>query len=468
MRPTIPAFILLLVLIGCAPGDFFNTPAIAPASTSSNPAGSNPSAPGSSGSGSTTTTSTTGSGTGSTGSGISSGTGTTIATGSGSTTSSGTTTTTGTSTGSGTTTGTGSGTSNGSGSTTSGSGTTTGSGTSTTPILSPLYSLDTYYNAYGDSITAGSGLGSPSIEGFPALLSGYTSLSHHDYGIGNSQACDLSATEIFPNLDNPNLARPGLYTLLIGTNDADYRGPGPYEAVFNLCQQASIAWLALPAEDKILATSPIVTSAGATHLESTDWNALATDAQGATITFPLTLAATGPVYVWYRILDSNLGSFTTSLDGVVIASATTGTDPAIATANGGASSLALLRLPSLSAGSHSLTFTQTSAAAYGLGIVALGIPPVNPPSTMPQVYVGTTPPQLIGGGAPCDVNPTPCQAYTLDITNNVALLAADHLSVTLFNTGKYMTATPPDMLDPVHPNGTGNLQILHAIEDVLH
>ena len=335
--------------------------------------------------------------------------------------------------------------------------------------VTPLYAIDTYLNAYGDSITFGNGLYEPLLYGYPAILAAYTALAHTNYAIGNSQSCDIPTTEIFPNSDFPTLAKPGLYTLLISTNDADYVGPGPYEAIFNLCQQASISWLAVPAEYKILAGSATVKTSGATHLESANnWNAVATDAEGASLSFPLQLASAGPVYAWYRISDGNAGAFTCSLDGKVIAAATTGTTPRIATANGSSNSLALLRLHAVPAGAHTLTFTQTSTGSYGMGILAVGMPPSGTPSTMPQVYVGTTPPQLIGGGAPCDLTPSRCQAYAADITNHVNLLRGDNLNVTLFDTGKYMTASPADMLDPVHPNGIGNAEIAHAIEDVLH
>ncbi len=260
----------------------------------------------------------------------------------------------------------------------------------------------------------------------------------------------------------PTLAARALYTLLVSTNDVGFKGAGPYESIFNLCQQATIAWLAVPVEYKVLATDPTVKVTGPAHVESF-WNALTTDAGNASITFTVKTAASEPVYVWYRITDGSTGLFTYAVDGTPLGSLATGPSPAMTTIHGIQSSLAFLRIPSVPAGSHTVTFTQTSAEPDGLRIVAVAIPPPSGTLNLPKVLVGTTPKQNSQSDAACAGNDAPCQAYIQDIRSNVAVFASDGLGVSLFDTRKYESGTDADMNDSVHPNPLGHREIALAL-----
>jgi lysophospholipase L1-like esterase len=326
--------------------------------------------------------------------------------------------------------------------------------------------LDGSYHAFGDSITVGQSLSDPATQRYSALIAAANRLSLSVYAIGGDQACDIPTRQIFPNADSPSLAQHALYSLLISTNDVDAKGEGAYEAVFNLCQQASIAWLALPLEDKVLATSSTVLITGASHVEGAPFHALVTDAAGASLRFPVTLTSAGPLYVWYRITDGNPCAFTYSIDNKVLSTIASSTSPSIATVNGTTSSLALLRIPAVAAGTHSLTLTQSTSAASGMGIVAVGVTPPAGQTSLPRVLVGTTPLQLAASTAVCGVTQIVCLAYSADITANVALFAGDGLNVQLFDSSKYMTGTSADMSDIVHPNALGHREIAHAIQDV--
>jgi lysophospholipase L1-like esterase len=329
-----------------------------------------------------------------------------------------------------------------------------------TPQAGFLYS-------YGDSITAGVRLTIPDTQAFPALLAAaHGNLALNDLAVSGDQSCDVPTHQIFSNWHSPSNALNGTYTLLIGTNDADHQGAGAYEAVFNLCQQASIAWVAVPAESKVLATDPSVTSTGAGHLDSSMWNARVTDAPNASLTFPLHLSVAAPLYIWYRIADGNLGTFSYAVDGSVLGSLTSGTSPTISTLNASNNSLALLRIPAVATGSHTVTITQTSAGTSGAGIVAVGSPPRGSPDGLSRVLVGTTPRQLAGSGERCAQSDSNCLAYTADTTANVALFAADGLKVQLFDTRKYERGTSADMADGLHPDATGHQEIFHAIQDI--
>ncbi len=321
------------------------------------------------------------------------------------------------------------------------------------------------YHAYGDSITAGFGLSSPGTTAYPAVFAKAENLSASNYAISGDEACDIPTRQIFPNRDDPTATSQSIATVLIGTNDVAVKGVGSYEAVFSLCHQATLAWLATPAELKVSASS--ATAAGPTHIDTTaHYNAVTTDAQNASLTFSFTLGQPGAVYVWYRIVDDNAGTFSWALDGSSAHSLTTAVSPAMATQNGTKSSLALLRLPAVPAGGHRLVLIQTSAGASGMGIVALGIPPAGGLSAAPRVLAGTVPPQLAGSTLMCSYNPGACQQYSADITANVNLLASDGLNIQLFTSGKYMSATAADLNDALHPNVLGNQEIAHAVEDI--
>jgi hypothetical protein len=324
------------------------------------------------------------------------------------------------------------------------------------------------YHAYGDSITYGYGLSNPSTQDYVVFLASQLGLPFVNYAHSGDQACDLPTNQIFPNAESPTLETKAFYSLLISTNDVDVKGTGTYEAVFNLCQQASIAWLALPVEDKVLASSATVTVIGPATLDTAhNWNAMVTNAPDASVTFPFTLAAAGPLYVWYRITDGNLGSFSYAVDGSILGSGSSATLPPMQTQNGNTESLALLRLPSLPAGPHALRLTQTSPGLAGMGVVAIGIPPSTYQPNLPEVLVGTTPRQRSGGGAPCSDTLAPCSVYTSDITANVSIFARDGLNVHLFDTAKYMTGSPAEFLDSIHPNALGHAEIFRSIQDSL-
>lgn len=335
-------------------------------------------------------------------------------------------------------------------------------------LSAPIDRTLTFYHAYGDSITFGYALPHPESQAYPVLIAHLNGLPLTNYAIPGDQACDVSTRQIFSHADSPSLARRGLYTLLISTNDANFRGPGPYENVFNRCHQAAISWLALPVEDKILATSSLVTTTGPVHLETrNNWNAMTTDARGASISFPIQLATARPLYIWYRIMDGYPGTFAYAIDGKQMGSAISITIPAILTSNGSQNSMAMIRIPSVSSGTHTVTFTQTSDGTSAFGIVAIGAPPAVIQPELPIVLVGTTPRELAGGATPCGGNEAICLAYVEDIAANVAIFQGDGLKVRLFDTRKYMSGTAADLIDIVHPNATGHVEIAQAVEDVL-
>jgi lysophospholipase L1-like esterase len=324
--------------------------------------------------------------------------------------------------------------------------------------------LDAQYRAYGDSITSGSTL-SGTQKPYPAFVAEDEKVTYANNAMPGDQACDVPTRQIFPNQDAPTLASHPVYTLLVGTNDATVKGAGAYETVFRLCHQAAISWLAIPEEYKVLAGESEVTTTGAGTLDTSNhWNAWTTSEAGASISFPITTSAPGPVYAWPRIVDGNSGTFTYALDGVVAGSGSTGTSPRVNTNNGSSGSMGILRLPSVPAGKHVVTFVQTSEGANGLSIVGIGSGAPRSGDQFPTVLVGTIPSQR--PGSRCDSSHGACQHYIDDIEADVNLLAADGLKVRLFDTRTFMFGTPLEMNDPVHPNEYGHLELGHAVESV--
>ncbi len=318
------------------------------------------------------------------------------------------------------------------------------------------------YHAYGDSITYGATL-TTVTEAYPYLIAGDRSLTVSDYAISGDEACDIPTRQIFPAADNPSPDYP-LYTVMIGTNDADVKGPGPYEAVFNLCQQASLAWLAVPAAAKVLASSSSVTTSGPGSLDAANMNAWHTTAAGSSISFPIRLTSKSAVYLWPRIVDGDAGMFTYSVDGVVLGTASTSTIPAIATRNGSTGSLAFLRIAGVAAGAHTIVFTQTSLSG-SMQIVAVGVPPMA--QTVPIVIVGDVPLEGVGSKAPCAYSASRCDAFTADIKANVAIFKADGLDVRFAENHTFMLGTPSEMNDTLHPNVLGQSELRRAFEALL-
>lgn len=317
------------------------------------------------------------------------------------------------------------------------------------------------YHAYGDSITAGVGVANQSFV-YAALAAAYNSIPFADYALGGDEACDVPTRQIFPANDQPSLAIPGLYSLLIGTNDVDVRGTGAGEATYTLCHQAAVSWLATPLETRVLATSSTVTVQGVSHLDTqNNFNAVTTDALGASITFPFTRAFASPLYLWYRIEDYNPGAFTCSLDGATVAALQTAPSPPIQTPNGSGFSVGVYRLPSVAAGTHALRCTQTGAGTSGMALLGIGWPPAVGTRSRPRLLVGLLPLQAYGDHA------STLAAYDADIRGTVALFAGDGLDVVLFDAAAYMTGTSADMADSLHPNAVGQQEIFRAFQQAL-
>jgi hypothetical protein len=320
------------------------------------------------------------------------------------------------------------------------------------------------YHGYGDSITAGQTLSSPSLA-YPALIAQARGFTLADYAISGDQACDIPTSQIFPNSDNPPASGSPLYSLMVGTNDQDDRG-ADYLPVFNLCHQATIAWLALPADLKVLATSSNVTTSGPGAIETTDnWNDWVTGTLNASITFPISLTAPGPIYLWPRIVENDAGTFSYAVDGTVLGTFATYPGISIRTVNGTSDSMGFIRIPGMAAGKHTVTLTQTSTSGT-MRIVAIGAPP-SATRTLPTVIVTDPPLEGAGSAAECIVNMAICNTYAANVQANAQLFAGDGLAVRYIDNHPYMHGTASEMNDSLHPNALGQSELATALETVV-
>jgi lysophospholipase L1-like esterase len=326
------------------------------------------------------------------------------------------------------------------------------------------------YHAYGASITAGYLLSDPSTQAYPAVVAKDEQVPLSNFAISGAQACDLSPTEIFKHLDSPSLAShlAYTYTLQVGTNDVDRRGTGAYESVYMQCHQAAIAWLALPLEYKVLANSSGMQTSGPGKLDtSSPWSAWITSGNGASESFTIKTTHDGPIYAWPILDDGNTATYNYSLDGVLIGSASVQPSPLMVTSFATSRSLGFLRFPSVAAGTHTVSFTQTSDGANGVSVAAIATVSGSAADTLPTVLVGNLTYQLQGNyGYACDITDDPCLQYNKDIQTDINLLAGDGLKVRFFDTREYLKGTAAEMVDPLHPNAFGQQEIAKAIEEV--
>jgi hypothetical protein len=322
------------------------------------------------------------------------------------------------------------------------------------------------YFALGDFLTDGATLSDPSQQAYPTLVSHEKNAPLTNLANAGDQACDVPARQIFPNGVSPTLASPATYSVLIGVNDVDNEGEGAYEQVFIECHQATLAWLALPAEGKVLAGSAGFVADGPGQMETKNgWDAWTTQGQGSTVTFTITMATGGPIYAWPLIDDTSTATYGYALDEVETGTSTVQTNPQMATTNGTTRSLGFLRWPWVAAGTHTITFMQTSAGTSGVTVVGVGAPSALPTGQLSIVLAGTVPYQMhTGQNVGCQATDAPCLAYNSDIVADVNMFAGDGLNVLLFDTRQYLQGTSAEMSDAVHPNAKGQEKLSEAVQ----
>jgi hypothetical protein len=325
----------------------------------------------------------------------------------------------------------------------------------TTPVT-PQTAAD--YIAVGDSITYAAYIADPA-QRYQTIVGQALGLNAGTVASPGYTACDTILNNVIPRgVGNTTTSQP-LYSVMIGANDSVEYGIGANEAVFDLCDQALLAWLGVPRQNKVLIGDPGV------HVQSGAWanigafgntyvNALTNTSGSGTLRFNLTTSG-GAAYLWYLIQRNTPGSFTVSVDGGPAGLSTSTLFPASAPDNI-PGSYALLRIP-VGAGAHTFDITAQSGT---VAIFGMGTAPV----------VGGPLPTVVSTDIAADQTPALAAAtdeYNSDIEANISLLRGDGLDIRFAPTANYMFATPAEMMDSRHPNALGLSEIAQAVLAVI-
>jgi hypothetical protein len=320
----------------------------------------------------------------------------------------------------------------------------------------------TGYNSFGDSITAGFEI-NPVTFAYPYLVAYDRNLSLTNFGTNGMAAADMGDIEIYPNINPTNSSTNPIYTMMIGTNDADVKGAGSYETVYNLVQQAEISWLGVAQNYKTFGQSASAVTTGTwandnNYLSGVD---LKSTTNGPTLSLPITTAG-GNIYLWYRIMDGNGGVFTYKLDGGSTTSVNCFTSPAISTPLGNTHGVGIVRITGVSAGTHTVLLTVTSSTNAGniVSVRGIGTPPPNLNDPAPKVFVGGVIKQLN------DAKSSDTAAYNADALANANLFNSDGLQVWPVDVRVYVNSTT-DMGSQLHPNSTGQRHLADAFEHTM-
>jgi hypothetical protein len=331
------------------------------------------------------------------------------------------------------------------------------------------------YYAFGDSITSGD------YANAPQLVDGYVGLIAQDlgllaevnsqaletnFGLGGAQSEDIANIEVFGNSPGYSHVNPGiiapLFTLMVGTNEAESALSS--EAVFHTTHLATLSWLSIPSPNKTFAQACAQTAGDwtpdTTYLTGVGMNSTT---NGSVLNCGINSYG-GPIYAWIRVINSNGGQFTYSLDGGPAQSANAYTTPAICSGDGTTQSVGFLRIPNVAFGTHSLTFTVTSATSPNnlVGILAIGTPSPIAYWNQPTVFSAGVPYQL------ADAKSQATAMFNADAQSDQQLLYNDGLPVFFVDVRKYVGSTAAEITNSdgmgVHLTQLGHNELAAAFE----
>lgn len=328
------------------------------------------------------------------------------------------------------------------------------SGGSSTPVFAP-----TALTAFGDSLSTGAnGITLPSN----AYVNHLAADLNITAPINRAFTGDEAADQVFRflNADNPAVtATPTLYTDMIGTNDANQNGVGPstWEANYKLFHQAFLAWVGIPS-GKIAGSTATTTGTCTTDSTFPFVTGEKCTANASTQTFSSVVSTGKPIYVWYRVISADTGTFTYTVDGGSPVTVTTAPPIAFTTVNSHTSSMGLIRVSGMAAGTHSVVFTQTASGT--MSILAVGSLQSIPISGLPTVVVGGVPNQLNQNLLAAT------STYDADAQADITLLASDGLNILFAPVSAAIQATTAaaDMFDVLHMNDVGDIEAYRAFK----
>jgi hypothetical protein len=283
------------------------------------------------------------------------------------------------------------------------------------------------YFPLGDSITAAStGVTTPITQGYAYLVSYDVGGPVKNYGLAGSMACDNlnSGTGAFANIPFSSLQSNAMFSSMFGTNEANTKGVGGYEVNYHACNQALAEWFSLPASYWVYAQSATQTGTWVADTTPQAGVGETSTTNGSTLTFSITTNG-GPIYLLYRSIDSDSGTFTYNVDSTGAVAVSTAAATPIITGLGATSAMFSIRIPSITAGTHSVVITVTSAtgASHTADVWAIGSPYVLPYAARTSYFIMGVIEQQNNTAAAATL------AYNNDAQSDANTLGADGLPI---------------------------------------
>ncbi len=323
-------------------------------------------------------------------------------------------------------------------------------GTSTQPIS--LFAV----NTFGDSITAGTGASIPAND-YISLLSEFTGWSFKNNAVGYSMVPDQA-----PYVFATNIYSNSISTLMLGTNDQYHYGIDSTRlAVYKTGHEALLAYLAIPASQKILGGSPSVTYTGSWAPAS--WIGMYTQANGATATFTVTGTS---VLIGTKQGAAYTGTYSITIDGTNEGTFSS-VCPSLNTILGNTFGPKLQIFSGLSDGAHTVVLTKLDANPYlffdwAAGVGGSGV------AGSSVVYVSNIYHMSAAAYASLGGSSANTDSYNAAIASNVSTLSALGLHVILSDCSTPMNTATDLAPEGLHPNDAGHQVIATAFEAVVN
>jgi hypothetical protein len=328
-------------------------------------------------------------------------------------------------------------------------------------------------NFYGDSMTAGYLLNSPTNR-FSSLLSAQYYLAESNYGIGGSQIIDAGESDNITA--NNSISNNTVSVWLAGYNDMRYYGTDSAALTDNFAALESLAaWLAIPTELRVPWNSTANFPAPGNIYYSPGWIFLPSALGGlAASTQPGALAGfyfSGSTLLVGTGRGGGAGTGTLVVgdyvNNVFTPTLTNNFSCLRTAANTGAGrsySAALIIITNLSSTTnHGAIFTADSAAnTYFCWYASYST------NLLPKVVLSGTlkmAPQGVGLDAPNNhASDAAAALYSGVVSNAATVLAAAKLNVQYVAPPVLLTNTDWEIPDWIHPNESGHLKIKNAIQ----
>ena len=316
--------------------------------------------------------------------------------------------------------------------------------------------------AYGDHNTLAPNTPPPGSD-YGTLISTDMGSGYTNNGIDQTLTCDSLDAGLIYEQQPGNTGNP-LYVFLPSNGDPSYGGGSstPHLNDVSNCYNAALSWIGVPSQYKVIAQNSSCVQTGTWTNDSAFGGALGVTSHtsGSTLTCTITSYG-GPLYAWYRLHNNDGGTFTYAVDGGSTTSVNTA--PLLSpTGDGLGDNFAegLIRVPSVSAGSHTITINVTSSTNTSNNVYILGV------GTAPNVTYYGGGPTIFAGGMPYqqnNINSTISAAYDAAFEADAALLQADGLSTNFVNIKNYMNYTS-DLTNTLDISTSGEGHIRDAFE----